>query len=106
MRFALRGGGLNIGPALQESVKRRLHFALSRFGLRVRRVTVTLAKTRRASADALNMRCRMIVTLAPSGMVRVELMDTDLENALRRALYRVGPAVDRELARAQENGGR
>jgi|SRR6516162_1129577 len=103
MRFDLRKGSLDIGQTLQDSVRRRLHFVLSRFGFRVRRVTVTLAETRADAAASLDTRCRMIVQLAPSGKVRVEVTDSDPENALRRALHRIGPAVDREIVRAREN---
>jgi hypothetical protein len=106
MRFDLRRGSLDVDPDLQDSVKRRLHFVLSRFGFRVRRVTVTLAEAPGDSAASLDTRCRMIVQLAPSGKVRIEVTDTDLENALRRALHRIGPAVDREIVRARETAGR
>ena len=105
MRFDLHRGTLNIGQTLQDSIKRRLQFALSRFGVRVRRVTVTLAEARRDSADSPDTYCRMTVQLAPAGKVRVEVTDTDLENALRRALERIERAVDREIVRARENGG-
>lgn len=105
MRFDLRKEGLDIGQALQDSVEQRVHFVLSRFGVRVRRVTVTLAQAPGDSADSLGTHCRMIVQLAPSGNARVEVTDTDVENALRRALQRLGPAVDREILRAKESVG-
>jgi hypothetical protein len=106
MRFDLRTEGFDLDPALQESVERRLRFVLSRFGLRVGRVTVTFAEADRDSANNHDMRCRIIVQVAPSGKVRVEVTDTDVENALHRALHRIGPAVDREIERARENVGR
>jgi len=104
MRFILRTDGHDVDQALRDSLKRGLHFALSRFGDRVRRVAVTFARARRDSVDGFDTRCRLLVQLAPSGRVRVEVADTDLESAWRRALHRVGPAVDREIASAREIG--
>src|SRR5262245_43979937 len=106
MRLDLHAGGVHMKPALRDSIKRRLPFVLSRFGVRVRRVTVTLAESQNGSAEGLDTRCQMIAHLAPSGIVSVEVTDTDLENALSRALQRIGPAVDREIVRAREDGGR
>jgi hypothetical protein len=106
MRFVLRRGNLAVDQELQASLKRRLQFALSRFGFRVRRVTITLAEVRRDPVPGLNTRCRVSVQLAPSGIVRVEVTDTDVENALLRALQRIGPAVERAIVGAREDGDR
>jgi hypothetical protein len=103
MRLEIRGGGLELCAAWQDSIRRRLGLALGRFGSRVGRVTVHLADTasRRGGADT---RCRIVARLLPGGRVCVEVTDTDPNTALNRAAQRIGPAVGREFLRRQDAG--
>ena len=49
-------------------------------------------------------RCRIIVTLIPSGSIRVEDTDSDLYAVVARAADRLARAVGRELERRREFG--
>jgi ribosome-associated translation inhibitor RaiA len=99
MRLDVRGQTLT--PALLDHVERRLGFALSRFGHRIRRVAVRLGGLSgpRGGAD---QRCRVVVTLRPSGTVVVEDTAPDVSTAIDRGADRAQRAVARATARARE----
>ena len=103
MRLEIRSRGLDLCAAWQESIRRRLGFALGRFGPRVGRVTVHLADTGARLGDS-GTRCRIVARLLPAGRVCVEVTETDPTTALNRAAQRIGPAVGREFLRRQDAG--
>jgi ribosome-associated translation inhibitor RaiA len=103
MRLEIRSRGLELCAAWQDSIRRRLGFALGRFGSRVGRVTVHLADAD-AQRGGSDTHCRIVARLLPAGRVCVEVTDTDLTTALNRAAQRIGPAVCREFMRRHDVG--
>jgi hypothetical protein len=104
MRLAIRSHDGDFGPGLRELVERKLRFVLGRFGTRVVGVTVHVAGPdgRERGSDK---RCRIVARLAPRGRVCVDVAETDLDTALKRAAQRIGPAVSRELMRRRDGRG-
>lgn len=101
MTISVRGDGLDVSPELGGHVERRLSFALSRFGGRVRAVSVGLADLN-GPRGGIDKRCSMQARLAPRGTVRVEDTDSDLPAAIDRAATRLARAVTRALERRRE----
>ena len=99
MQLDIRGH--NLTPAVMDHVERRLRFALSRFGDRIRQIAVRLGGPNgpRGGADK---RCRVVVTLRPSGEVVVEDTAPDVSMAIDRGADRAQRAVARAIARARE----
>ncbi len=81
--------------AIRGYMKRRLRFALGRFGSRVRQVTVRISDT------ATESECRISTELRPFGRVAVRESDSDLFAAIDRATGRVGRLFGRELHRVR-----
>jgi hypothetical protein len=81
-----RHGRLN--RSLEERLERRLHFALARFGGRIRRISAFLEDINgpRGGEDP---RCRIEVSLVPSGTIKAEATDAEVESAVGRAAERV-----------------
>jgi putative sigma-54 modulation protein len=88
---------IKLSKLLRAHVERRLRFALSRFGDRIGRVTVSLSDTGNAS------RCQIRVALRPRSL-KVEDSDstprTAVNNAVQRLSRSLGRALEREDARA------
>ena len=103
MRLEIRSRGLELCAAWKDSIRRRLAFALGRFGARLGRVTVHLAATDAPSGGS-DTRCRIVARLLLAGRICVEVTDTDLNTALNRAAQRIGPAVGREFMRRHDAG--
>lgn len=101
MKFGIRGRHIELTAAVLAHVERRLRFAPSRFGQKIRQVAVQLQDVN-GPRGGLDKLCRVTVTLAPSGKVRVEANDADLHTAIDRAADRVERSVTRELERRRE----
>ena len=101
MTISVRGDGIDVSPELGGLVERRLSFALSRFGGRVRAVSVGLTDLN-GPRGGIDKRCSMQARLAPRGSVRVEDTDSDLPAAIDRAATRLARAVTRALERRRE----
>jgi putative sigma-54 modulation protein len=102
MKFGIRGRHIELTAALLAHVERRLRFAWSRFGQRIRHATVRLTDLngRRGGVDK---QCRVTVTLSPpSRKVMVGASDADLHAAIDRAADRLERSVTRELKRRRE----
>ncbi|MFN7970934.1 MAG: HPF/RaiA family ribosome-associated protein [Acidobacteriota bacterium] len=104
MTIKVRGHGIVVGPELAGFVERRLAFALSRFGGRVRAVQVRLADLN-GPRGGIDKRCSMQASLTPSGDVRVEDTDSQLPAAVDRAATRLARAVGATLERRRESVG-
>jgi ribosomal subunit interface protein len=101
MTISVRGDGIDVSPEIEGLVERRLGFALSRFGGRVRAVSVGLTDLN-GPRGGIDKRCCMQARLAPRGTVRVEDTDSDLPAAIDRAATRLARAVARALERRRE----
>ncbi len=99
MRLDVRGQ--NLTPALLDHIERRLRFALSRFGHRIRQIAVRLGGPT-GPRGCTDKRGRVVVTLRPSGTVVVEDTAPDVSTAIDRSADRVQRAVARATARARE----
>ena len=98
MNFSIRGRHIELTPALLTHVERRLRFALSRFGQKIRQVAVQLLDLN-GPPGRLDKQCRVTVTLSPSGKVMVGATDADLPTAIDRAADRLERSVIRALER-------
>lgn len=103
MRLSIRASGIELSEELRRHVERRLLFALSRFGERVKDVTVRLADLN-GPRGGIDKRCRMLAQLAPRGAIRVVKTDGDLQAAIDRCAERLGRSVVRELGRWRQTG--
>lgn len=101
MRVTIHGRGVELDRSLREHVQRRLHFALSRFSTRIRQVAVRLADIN-GDRGGVDRSCRIMVYLAPSGVVVIEDKDADPRAVTDRAADRAGRTVARELRRRWE----
>jgi putative sigma-54 modulation protein len=101
MNFSIRGRHIELTAALLAHVERRLRFTLSRFGQKIRQVAVQLWDLN-GPPGGLDRRCRVTVTLSPSGKVMVEARDADLHVAIDRAADRLERSVTRALERRRE----
>ena len=101
MRIHVRSRGFELTDALRAHVERRLLFALSRFGRRLRSVQLHMDDVNgpRGGADK---RCQIVARLAPWGKVRVQELDGDLYAAISRAADRLDRAVAREAERRRD----
>src|SRR5690348_11454278 len=71
MQLEMRGVNCEMDDALKDHVERRLRFALGRLAARIGRMTVLLSDVN-GPRGGIDKRCRIVVTLVPRGMVRVE----------------------------------
>lgn len=101
MKFGIRGRHIELTAPLLAHVERRLRFALSRFGQKIRLVAVQLTDLN-GPRGGLDKQCRVRVALSPSGRVMAEAIDADLPTAIDRAADRLERSVTRELERRRE----
>jgi ribosome-associated translation inhibitor RaiA len=98
MRLEIRSKGVEVGPRLRDSIKRRLRYVLGRFGGRIGRLTVDIAEL--ASPDRPEARrCRIVARLIGSQKLCVEDTGPDLAAVVELAIHRVGQLVRREIQR-------
>ena len=83
-----------------EFVERRLRFALSRFGSKVRNVSVVLSDENRPRGG-IDKACRIIVEVNRSRDVIVTDQDAEVKVCIARAAERVGRAVARSIERTR-----
>lgn len=97
MHVAMHISDADLAEAFKLYVKRRLRFALGRFGGRVGQVTVRIGGDGPAES-----RCRISTEVLPFGRIAVEESDPDLFAAIDRATGRIGPLFGRELERVRD----
>ena len=101
MQLELITRNADLARILRNYADRRLHFALSRFGDRVERVTVTISEYADAQPNA-GRSCHISVDLKPFGQVTAEEADPDVYAAIDRAASRVGRLLGSRLDKSQE----
>ncbi len=94
MRITVHAQGFELRPELRRFVESRL--SLSRFRSSIRLVSVRLARGIREGL-CLPASCDVIVTLRPSGEVRVRTEDMRIDVAIAKASERLRAAVEREV---------
>ena len=109
MHVEIRARHGQFSPVVEEQLERRLHFALARFGGRIRRISVTLEDIN-GPRGGEDQRCKIEVSLVPSGSIMAEATDADVASAVGRAAGRVARrvrgALDRKLALRDRTGSR
>ena len=83
---------------LRDHVERRLGFALGRFAGRIGRVTVYVEDLN-GPRGGVDQRCRIQVSLVPSGIVMAEGMGAEAIAAVNRAAERVARQMRNEFDR-------
>lgn len=97
------GAGLHLSVAQRVSVVRRVLLALSRFGPRVRKVTVRLAEPVNP-LGGVDQRCRMRAWLQESDHIRAEAINGAIETAVARAAALLAKRVDFALDGGASDG--
>jgi hypothetical protein len=92
LRIDVTGAEPRQSVAVREMAVRHVHLALSRFGGRVRRVTVRIAKPTNP-LGGIDHRCRMRAWLQAAGDVRAEAINGKVEAAVGRAATRLATGV-------------
>lgn len=94
--------------SLEEQLERRLHFALARFGGRIRRISAFLEDIN-GPRGGEDQHCRIEVSLVPSGSIMAEATDAEVASAVGRAAERVArrvrDALDRKRTMRTRMGG-
>lgn len=101
MLWELRTHGMEINPGLRDHIDRRLNFALSRFGARVTKATVSLTDNN-GPKGGIDKSCQIVVRLRGLGDVIADVVDTEWAASVDRATTRIGHNVGRELERKRE----
>ena len=90
------GTNIDLTEVLHSHVERRLHFALSRFGDRIGRVTVRLVSVNGPDGRDDTI-CLIDLKLRPAGRILVRDANRDRHAAIDCAADRAGRAVSREF---------
>ncbi len=98
MYMRIQARNTEISRTFEEWIERRLLFALSRFGGRIRRVTA-LMEDINGPRGGVDQRCRVEVLLAPSARLAAEATDGDIAVAVSRATNRIARRVRDALDR-------
>jgi putative sigma-54 modulation protein len=100
----IRDRNVELAEDGRKRIERSLRFALSRFGRRIRRVTMSLTDLN-GPRGGVDKRCRVEVALEPRGAVFIEEDGSDIHAAVDRAAERLARVVDRQLDREREVDG-
>ena len=102
MRIDIQGLGFPLTAALLDHTERRLRFAFTRNGDRIKRVTVRLGDSNepRGGEDKF---CRMQVYLKHAPPVLIEDVGADLYAVIERVADRAGRNIAKRLDRQHEN---
>ena len=71
MYVKIQSRNIEISQTFEEWIERRLHFALSRFSSRIRRIN-TILEDINGPRGGEDQRCRIEVNLVPSGSIMAE----------------------------------
>lgn len=101
MQLEVRAHGVELDPSLRSHIDRRLRFALTRFGRRLRRVNVLLRDVNgpRGGVDIL---CQIRIGLHPRGDVVIRGEGSDPFAAVSRAAQRASRGVTRRFERLRD----
>ena len=102
MRIDIQGLGFPLSAALLDHTRRRLRFALTRSGDRIKRVVVRLGDTNgpRGGEDKF---CKIQVVLEHAPPVLIEDTGADLYAVIDRVAERAGRNVAKRVDRLHEN---
>ena len=98
MRVDIRAKNGRLSKSLEKQLERRLHFALARFGDRIRRISAFLEDIN-GPRGGEDQHCRIEVRMFPSGSIMAEATDTDVASAFGRAADRLARRIRDTLDR-------
>ena len=98
MQVEIRARHGRLSRGLEEQLERRLWFALAKFGGRIRRISAFLEDIN-GPRGGEDQRCRIEVSLVPSGSIMAEATDVEVASAIGRAAERVARRVRDALDR-------
>lgn len=108
MRVYLKCLGTKLTPLETNTVQRRVHFALGRFGQRIRRTEILLVDTN-GPRGGRDQHCTIHVVLAGLPPVVAEVVDVEplaaVSRALERAARRIRDAANRQRELGRRGGG-
>jgi ribosome-associated translation inhibitor RaiA len=98
MKIEIQSRGIELSDDLRDHAARRARFALTRFGDRVRRLSV-MVDDLNGPKGGVDMRCRIRADLNPRGEIVIRETQPDPYSAVARATDRVAHALSRRLQR-------
>lgn len=101
MRLHVKKLGMNMTPEDTATIERRVHFALGRFGHRIRRTEVLLVDSN-GPRGGLDQHCTVHVVLAGLSPVVVKVANTDPLAAVSRAVERVARHIRDSASRQRD----
>lgn len=101
MQLDIQALNFSLTSALKHHIRRRLGFALSSISEQMRHVTIRLSDINgpRGGKDKL---CHVHIALNGVSDVVIEDTETDMYNAINRAIDRAGRTVSRRVGRQRE----
>ena len=101
MRLDIRLKNVELSSSLRTWIERRLRFALSRFGPRIRRVRLGLADMN-GPKGGIDVQCSLEAMLERGGTIVAEVSDAEIEAAVSRAAERLARRVDDAVQRTRD----
>lgn len=102
MKIEVRTHGIELSPALEAHIRRRMKWSLRRFQGRLGRIVNRLRDVN-GPRGGVDKRYRVSVRLAPKGKVRLQQTGSDVYEAVQSASTRLGHLLSRELKRRRES---
>lgn len=96
MKLQISGTGIVVTPEMRKRIRRRVDFALGRFGNRIRTLSVRL-KGEAGSRGGLDHHCEIRVETGGSSPFVVRDLQEDVESATALAVDKVQRALERQL---------
>ena len=96
MELEIRIGDIDADDALRKYVRRRIGFALGRFSLSLRRVTVRVSAVS-AIGGGVDVECRIGVRLIRSGSIVLMERGPDVYAVIDRSIERLGRGLARHV---------
>jgi ribosome-associated translation inhibitor RaiA len=93
---------LDFSPALHFHVKRRIEFALGRFGSQIRAINVLIADENGPRHGPDDKRCEIDVLLQRGGSLSVSATAADPYHCVERAVRRAGAIVRGHIGRTRD----
>jgi len=108
MRLHLKSFGTKLTPVETTAIERRVHFALGRFGHRIRRTEILLVDTN-GPRGGRDQHCTIHVVLGGLPPVVAEVVDVEplaaVSRGLERAARRIRDAANRQRELGRRRGG-
>ena len=102
MKIEIRTHRIELSPALEAHIRRRMTRSLRRFQGRLGRIILRLRDVN-GPRGGVDKRYRVSVRLAPKGKVRLQQSGSDVYEAVQSASTRLGHLLSRELKRRRES---